>query len=365
MMTRIRKSCLLTKHLLGNLLAGMRGYKLTYIVEADAWSIQEDGKALTKALNTQKLIHARISTTTIGLRNQIIHFGSVTTFIKHKIITKPHPSNTLILTWFHVVPDDERLVLIKEAQKKLAHIHTSCESTKKILIQAGVDENIIIVISLGVDTHLFTQTSNKKKIDVRHQLNIPENRLVIGSFQKDGVGWKEGLEPKLIKGPDLFVETIKQLKDLNPFILLTGPSRGYVKQKLDEYGIEYKHVYLKTTKDLPKMYHALDVYLITSRTEGGPKSLLEAWASGVLVVSTPVGMVQDIATDGETVCLSRSEDVEHLANLTRQLLTDKKLQKHLTEQTQKIIPEFDWKQISQQYAEHLYETTSHRASIRK
>ena len=47
---------------------------------------------------------------------------------------------------------------------------------------------------------------------IKHNLGIPEDYLVIGSFQKDGEGWGEGLKPKLIKGPDIFIETIKLIK---------------------------------------------------------------------------------------------------------------------------------------------------------
>ena len=53
-------------------------------------------------------------------------------------------------------------------------------------------------------------------------------------FSKDGEGWGEGLIPKLIKGPDIFIETVKQIKQkkLKIFILLLGPVRGFVKKEL-------------------------------------------------------------------------------------------------------------------------------------
>ena len=43
---------------------------------------------------------------------------------------------------------------------------------------------------------------------IKHNLGIPEDYLVIGSFQKDGEGWGEGLKPKLIKGQ---IYSLKQL----------------------------------------------------------------------------------------------------------------------------------------------------------
>ena len=47
---------------------------------------------------------------------------------------------------------------------------------------------------------------------------------MVGSFQKDGVGWAEGLEPKLIKGPDVLVAALELLKAEVPelFVVLTA-----------------------------------------------------------------------------------------------------------------------------------------------
>jgi glycosyltransferase involved in cell wall biosynthesis len=44
-------------------------------------------------------------------------------------------------------------------------------------------------------------------------------------------------------------------------------------------------------EDYPGFYHQLDVLVITSLTEAGPLTLFEAMASGLAVVSTPVGWV--------------------------------------------------------------------------
>ena len=59
--------------------------------------------------------------------------------------------------------------------------------------------------------------------------NIDQNKILIGSFQKDGDGWGDGNVPKLIKGPDLFLKTIKILKEdfsmekiIGTLLIITG-----------------------------------------------------------------------------------------------------------------------------------------------
>lgn len=43
-----------------------------------------------------------------------------------------------------------------------------------------------------------------------------------------------------------------------------------------------------------RLYLLSDIYLVTSRKEGGPKAVLEAAASGTLMLSTDVGLARDI-----------------------------------------------------------------------
>ncbi len=150
---------------------------------------------------------------------------------------------------------------------------------------------------------------------MREELGIPQSAFVVGSFQKDGVGWEEGLEPKLIKGPDVFLSTIEKLKkdvgDL--FVLLSGPSRGYVKRGLEKMQVPYKHMYIKSYPDVAKLFQTLDVYLVASRQEGGPKAILESMASGVPLVTTRVGQAMDMVKHGENGWMADVEDSESLA----------------------------------------------------
>ena len=70
------------------------------------------------------------------------------------------------------------------------------------LLNWGVEEKKISLIPIGVDTNLFNLSNNNYKSEIRSKLGFKKGEFVIGSFQKDGIGWSKGLEPKLIKGPD-------------------------------------------------------------------------------------------------------------------------------------------------------------------
>ncbi len=179
--------------------------------------------------------------------------------------------------------------------------------------------------------------------------------MAIGSFQKDGVGWGEGLEPKLIKGPDIFLEVIARLKrDVPLFVLLSGPARGYVRQGLDRLGVPYAHKYVATHDELVGLYHALDLYLVTSREEGGPMGLMESMASGVPVVSTAVGMAPDLIRAGKTGGLAASEDVDGLCAASTAILDRPDHGKAFRAAARAAVAPCDWKLVGRAHLEKAY-----------
>ncbi|MFZ3020490.1 MAG: glycosyltransferase family 4 protein, partial [Minisyncoccia bacterium] len=127
--------------------------------------------------------------------------------------------------------------------------------------------------------------------------------------------WKEGNEPKLIKGPDIFLSVIEKLKLEVPniFVLLSGPSRGFIKNGLKKLDVPFVHHYYSDYKKIANLYDALDLYLITSREEGGPKACLESMAKGIPLVTTAVGQCKDLVINNENAMMTEIEDVNDLA----------------------------------------------------
>jgi glycosyltransferase involved in cell wall biosynthesis len=147
---------------------------------------------------------------------------------------------------------------------------------------------------------------------------LPGSAFVVGSFQKDGVGWGEGLEPKLIKGPDVLLAVAERLAGQVPelHVLLTGPARGYVRAGLERLGVPYRHVLLPDVESVSQAYPAIDVCLVTSRDEGGPRAVLESMATRVPLVTTRVGQATDLVRHGETGWMVEAEDVDGLVAWT-------------------------------------------------
>ena len=333
---------------------------LFYVMESGNWSIRWDGKYITKNLNNQKLLKARTTTTHKGISNQIIHFGSRNLFLPNSW-KRIDSSNKIVFSWFHGTEKDKNpanLAMIKalpEASRKANVVHTSSIISKGNLIKWGVSEDKIVVVSLGVDLNIFKPVTADEKQKIRRNIGIPKDKIVIGSFQKDGVGWGKGLEPKWVKGPDIFAEVVDKLsKGYDIFVLLTGPARGYVKRELDRIGVPYKHFYLKDYQDIARYYNALDLYIVTSRVEGGPKAILEAMATGIPLVTTKVGMAPDIIKEGYNGFLAEVDDTMLLSEKAGRIIADKKLANRLVNNGLNTVKDYSWGNIAKQYYEKIY-----------
>lgn len=231
------------------------------------------------------------------------------------------------LAYFHGLPqtgDEDFDGVYRGLQKhheKISRIQVSHTEMHNAILQTGIDPAKVFLIPIGINTGFFPFRSAEMKKRARAELGIPNSAFVVGSFQKDGVGWGDGMEPKLIKGPDVFVDVMKRLKHDIPelFVLLSGPARGFVKKGLEEAGIPYWHGYLKSYPDIATMFQALDLYVVASRQEGGPKAVLESMSSGVPLVTTRVGQAMDLVKHGENAFVTDVEDVDALASYALQV----------------------------------------------
>ena len=81
---------------------------------------------------------------------------------------------------------------------------------------------------------------------------------------------------------------IKAIKN-NVLVVLAGRRRQYVIEKLKNYNIEFKYFEMLNFSELNELYNVLNLYVVSSRYEGGPQSIVECAASRTPIVSTDVG----------------------------------------------------------------------------
>lgn len=174
-------------------------------------------------------------------------------------------------------------------------------------LQSIGDDPVLIPYVVDLDIFRPERQSASALAALRQKYLLPEDRYVISNFHRDSEGADRGL-PKLQKGPDLFLEIVAALhqQGLPIHVLLAGPRRHWLRQRLAERGLPFTFVgqWIDERDDLtdnilPRatlndLYSLSDLYLVTSRWEGGPQSIMEAAAADCKIVSTRVGLAEDI-----------------------------------------------------------------------
>ncbi|GIV28298.1 MAG: glycosyl transferase family 1 [Bacteroidia bacterium] len=179
------------------------------------------------------------------------------------------------------------IVAISELQKR--------ELTEQFRV---VSNQKCVVIPLGLDLKRFSENKEEKRIKFRKQYNIPEDVVVIGIVGR--------LVP--IKNHRLILDAFRILKSrtnkrLEILIVGDGETKNELIQYTKELGLKFRtcsedmsaDVYFTSwIKEMDEAYSGMDIVALCSKNEGTPVSLLEAQASGKMIVTTNVGGVKDI-----------------------------------------------------------------------
>ena len=76
------------------------------------------------------------------------------------------------------------------------------------------------------------------------------------------------------------------LNNANLKVLLAGKRRQYVINELERHGIPYAYFKMASIKDLNELYNILDLYVVSSRLEGGPQAISECAITKTPIIST-------------------------------------------------------------------------------
>ena len=154
----------------------------------------------------------------------------------------------------------------------------------------GVDPSKVVVIPNGVDPGTFDIPLTR--VEAREKIGIPAEHFLIGTVGR--------LEEQ--KGLQYLVDAVRMLREdgKQAFLLVAGSGReeARLREQATRDGIEDAVFFVGTRRDVPELYRAMDVFALSSLWEGGPITLLEAMASGLPVVATPVGFVPEVVRDG-------------------------------------------------------------------
>ncbi len=160
--------------------------------------------------------------------------------------------------------------------------------------------------------------------EIRAALKIPEGALVTGTVSR--------LDP--VKNQAMMVKAFREFRKQVPDAILLmvgdGPEMGALRKQVADYGLK-EAVRFTGFIERPHQYLALmNIFLLSSFTEGTSMTLLEAMSLGIPGVATRVGGNPEIVVDGETGVLVDSDDYEGFAGAMVRLATDRETREKMS-----------------------------------
>ena len=191
------------------------------------------------------------------------------------------------------------------------------DESRSELIALGVPAERVLVIPNGVDTDEYRPAGESERTELRARLGLADAPLVLFVGRLIDV-----------KGVDTVVRALPEVPELRFLALGDGPERETLMRLAEEVGVAERASFPGATARVAEHLRAADVFALPSRSEGLSNSLLEAMASGLACLATPVSGTRALLADGRGV-LVEPGDVAAWTDALRRVSGDAALRRTL------------------------------------
>jgi len=174
---------------------------------------------------------------------------------------------------------DKVIAVSDGVNKDVLRTNTAIPPGKVVTVHNGIDVDRVAAVSAGRD-------------EVRERLGLKKDAVVFGTVGR--LAQTKGQVYLL----EAFSVTLKNLPGSVLLIAGDGPLMGELARKAEDLGITPSVRFLGHRQDVLEIMRAFDVFVFPSLAEGLPLALLEAMASGVIVVASNVGGIPDVLGNG-------------------------------------------------------------------
>lgn len=212
-----------------------------------------------------------------------------------------------------------------------------------------------VVIPNGVDVPLFSQRiSEGDKQNIRDVLEKKYGAV----FSSNDV-WLITTSRLVLK--NAVDDIIRALAFLPPRVKLlivgAGPDETSLWALVKKEDMMKRVVFAQSvdSAELPRYLHCADIFVRPSRSEGMGNSFIEAMATGLPVIGTPVGGITDFLKDGETGLFCEVNNPESIALQVERLMKDTALREKITANAFAMVEEkYDWDMIARDMKERVW-----------
>ena len=193
----------------------------------------------------------------------------------------------------------------------------------------------------GVDISLFSkEVSEKTKKELRERLlKKPGDVFLVTSGRLTHKNAVDDIISSLVYLPKNIILIVIGKGDLGPKLQKQAKDLGVLER--------VKFLGFLPYDEIPKYLSICDIFIRPSRSEGFGNSFIEAMASGVPVIATPIGGIPDFIDDKETGLFCSSDNPKSIAEAVKLFINDPVLKSHIINQAKDRVRErYNWDYIS-------------------
>jgi glycosyltransferase involved in cell wall biosynthesis len=237
--------------------------------------------------------------------------------------------------------------------------HDVAEEYKRL----GIPQEKITYIPNGIDTKKFADKQNERA-EFSDKYGIPDGRRILLSVgrnhPKKGFQYIPEIAQRLLRMRDDFIWVVIG----NAVRSLSDEVREKKLQKriilIDQIGADNDSTQSEfPKKDIIAAYKAADVFVFPTLLETFGIVIVEALAAGLPIVTTDAIGVRSIIKDNVTALISKTTDVDAMANNIDRILCDERLRSSLIENGIRESQRYDWGNVARAY-EDVYRQVLNR-----
>jgi glycosyltransferase involved in cell wall biosynthesis len=207
--------------------------------------------------------------------------------------------------------------LYRRALSRTNTVVTVCEAARSDAILRGIVPSAkACVVPNGISVEAFQTASRIMNDRLLRMLKLPEKTRVIGTVGR--LNWTKD-QASLIRA---FRVVHKQAPDTALVLVGDGELRAELQQCASEQGVSDSVHFLGDRNDVRELLQGLDLFVLSSRSEGYSMALLEASAAALPIIATDVGGNGEIVRDESTGRLIPADNPQILAEAILALLRE-------------------------------------------
>jgi len=196
----------------------------------------------------------------------------------------------------------------------------------------------IVTIPNGINLARYHPDNRQSRTEVRRDFGIGEDVplvLFVGSQYR-------------LKGLEFAIRALGEMKTGATLLVVGADNPAPFKRLTEELGLSDRVIFAGARSDLPRIYPAADVFVLPTLYETFALVCLEAMASGVPVLASPVGGIEDYLRDGENGFHIERNATDIATKLDR-VLNDAGLREQLRTQGLATVQGYAWQRIAEKY----------------